>query len=172
MTARLILTSFWLIAASVSLQGQAPAADKPADPPEANPAPPAAKPAEPIVKLEPMEVLGEPPKLSFGISLQIWQDSLTGNVSTIYITGVKKDSEAEKQGLKPFTQITRIDGRPVQSYLASLKSTSELGKIFINRKVGAKVALEVLSTDSPKPKTVVLVEPSKFNVGFRTLDFK
>lgn len=60
----------------------------------------------------------------------------------------------------------------MQSYLASLKTTSELGKIFINRKVGAKVVLEVLSTDSPTPKTVVLVEPAKFNTGFRFLDFK
>ena len=143
MTIRLILTVSALGLAALPLQGQAPAADKPADPP-------AAKPAKPVVKLEPMEVLGEPPKLSFGISLQIWQDSLTGNVSTIYITGVKKDSDAEKQGLKPFTQITRIDGRPVQSYLASLKSTSDLGKIFINRKLGAKVALEVLPVGSSR----------------------
>lgn len=165
MTARIILISVWLVVASLPLPGQASTADKPTDPP-------AAKPAEPVVKLEPMEVLGEPPKLSFGISLQIWQDSLTGNVSTIYITGVKTDSDAEKQGLKPFTQITRIDGRPVQSYLASLKTSNDLGKVFINRKVGAKVTLEVLPVDSPEPKTIVLVERSQFEAKFRTIDFR
>lgn len=165
MAIRLIPTLFAVVLACLPLQGQAPIPDKPVDPP-------AAKPAEPVVKLEPMEVLGEPPKLSFGISLQIWQDSQTGNVGTVYITAVKKESDAEREGLAPFTQITRIDGRPVQSYLASLKTTSELGKIFINRKVGDKVVLEVLSTDSPTSKTVVLVEPAKFNTGFRFLDFK
>lgn len=165
MTIRIILSLSSVVLAFLPLQGQTPTPDKPA-------APPAAKPAESVVKLEPMEVLGEPPKLSFGISLQIWQDSQTGNVGTIYITAVKKDSDAEKQGLGSFTQIMRIDGRPVQSYLASLKTTSDLGKIFINRKVGAKVVLEVLSTDSPAPKTVVLVEPAMFNTGFRFLDFK
>ena len=170
MTARIILTIFWLVLAILLLQGQAPAADKPADPPETKPVQPAAKPAEAIVKLEPMEVLGEPPKLSFGISLQIWQDGLTGNVSTIYITGVKPGSEAAKQGLAPFTQIDRIDGRPVQSYLASLKSSSELGKIFINRKLGAKVALEVLPAGSPKPKTIVLVEKSNLEFQFKSFD--
>lgn len=172
MTARNVLTFIWLLVASLQLQGQGSAADKPADPPESKPVPPAAKPAEAIVKLEPMEVLGEPPKLSFGISLQIWQDGLTGNVSTIYITGVKPGSEAAKQGLVPFTQIDRIDGRPVQSYLASLKSGSELGKIFINRKLGAKVALEVLLAGSPKPKTIVLVEKPNFEFQIRSSDLK
>ncbi len=165
MITRIILTLASVVLACLPLQGQAPTPAKPADPP-------AAKPADPVVKLEPMEVLGEPPKLSFGISLQIWQDSLTGNVSTIYITGVKAESDAEKQGLKPFTQITRIDGQPVQSYVASLKTSSALGKIFINRKIGAKLVLEVLPTDSPKPKTVVLVERSRFEVKFRTIDFR
>ena len=172
MTARNVLTSIWLVVASLPLQGQGSAADKPADSPESKPVPPATKPAEAIVKLEPMEVLGEPPKLSFGISLQIWQDGLTGNVSTIYITGVKPGSEAAKQGLVPFTQIDRIDGRPVQSYLASLKSGSELGKIFINRKLGAKVALEVLLAGSPKPKTIVLVEKPNFEFQIRSSDLK
>ncbi|MBX3749700.1 MAG: hypothetical protein KF897_06405 [Opitutaceae bacterium] len=165
MTIRIILTLSSLVLACLPLQGQAPTPDKPADPP-------ATKPAEPVVKLEPMEVLGEPPKLSFGISLQIWQDSQTGNVSTVYLTGVKPDSDAEKQGLKPFTQVTRIDGQPVQSYLASLKTSSALGKIFINRKLGAKVALEVLTADSPEPKTIVLVERSRFEAKFRTVDFR
>lgn len=172
MTARNVLTFIWLLVASLPLQGQGSAADKPADPPESKPVPPAAKRAEAIVKLEPMEVLGEPPKLSFGISLQIWQDGLTGNVSTIYITGVKPGSEAAKQGLVPFTQIDRIDGRPVQSYLASLKSGSELGKIFINRKLGAKVALKVLLAGSPKPKTIVLVEKPNFEFQIRSSDLK
>ncbi len=172
MTTRLIPTICLLVLASLPLQGQAPVTDKPAAPPETKPVPPAAKPAEAIVKLEPMEVLGEPPKLSFGISLQIWQDGLTGNVSTIYITGVKPGSEAAKQGLVPFTQIDRIDGRPVQSYLASLKSSSELGKIFINRKLGAKVALEVLPVGSHKPKTIVLVEKSNFEFQIRSSDLR
>jgi len=112
----------------------------------------------PVVVLEPYQVLGEPPKLSFGIGLNIWKDGATNRVSAIYLGKVKPGSDAELAGLGPRTRIDRIDGKPVEEFAASLLKGSELNRIFINRKLGDKVQLEVLPEGQTKTRIVTLTE--------------
>ncbi len=112
----------------------------------------------PVVVLEPYAVLGEPPKLSFGISLNIWKDGNTNKVSAIYFGKVKPGSDAQLAGLGPRTRVDRIDGKPVEEFAASLLKGSGLNRVFINRKLGDKVLLEVLPEGQTKTRVVTLTE--------------
>jgi len=112
----------------------------------------------PVVVLEPYAVLGEAPKLSFGIGLDIWKDGSTNKVSAIYLGKVKPGSDAALAGLGPRTRIDRIDGKPVEEFAASLLKGSDLNRVFINRKLGDKVVLEVLLEGQTKTMIVTLTE--------------
>jgi len=133
--------------------------------------PPAAVPANdprgPIVQLDAFSVMGEPPKLSFGLALQIWQSGHEARVGALYITRVRDHSDAAMQGLLPGTRIDKIDGRDVLGFAANFKSGSELNAAFINRKIGSRLELEVLLPHTTEPVKVTLVErlPVGVNVG-------
>jgi hypothetical protein len=112
----------------------------------------------PVVVLEPYAVLGEAPKLSFGVSLEIWKVGSTNQVSAIYLGKLKPGSDAQLAGLGPRTRIDRIDGKPVEEFAATLSKGSELNRVFINRKLGDKVVLEVLPEGQTKTRIVTLTE--------------
>jgi hypothetical protein len=124
--------------------------------------PPAAAPANdprgPIVQLDAYSVMGEPPKLSFGLALQIWQSGHEAKVGALYITRVRDHSDAAMQGLVPGTRIDKVDGRDVLGFAANFKSGGELNAAFINRKIGSQVELEVLLPHTTATIKVILVE--------------
>lgn len=155
-----------LAAATVSTIAAEPTKETP--PPAAPPASPA--PVERVVTLHVHEVLAQPPKLSFGLGLEVWKDNATGKVLNLFVTKVRPGSSAAEEGLKPRTRIDRIDGRPVEQLTASFLKDGDLNKFFLNRKLGAKVVLEILPEGHTQPKTVVLTEKPWFEFETRIHD--
>lgn len=139
------------------------------DPKTADAPPPA--PTGPLIVLEPFSVTDQPPKLCFGIALEVWSNGNNGKVTSIYIKKVKPHSHAEELGLGPRTRIDRIDGVPVEELTASFNNDTVLNKTFINRKIGDRVTLEVLLDGTLKTKTVTLIEKPNFKIGFRVINW-
>ncbi|MBS0662065.1 MAG: hypothetical protein JSR48_02290 [Verrucomicrobia bacterium] len=98
------------------------------------------------------------PRLSFGISLDVWRDNVSRLVTSIVIRSVRADSEAEQQGLAPQMRVLRIDGRPAEEFEASFFKGTELNRIFVERRNGDTVALEIWDPQLRAPRTVVLTE--------------
>lgn len=98
------------------------------------------------------------PKLSFGISINVWKDNNTQKVISIVINQVKPGSEAERKGLTALARIDRIDGRPVQDYAASFLKGTELNHLFVNRHNGDKITIEFTLPGQPESQTVTLTE--------------
>ena len=122
------------------------------------PAKPAEKDSVPV-KMDAFKVEGNYiPKLSFGLSLDMWKDNSTQRVTSIVIRIVRAGSEAEQKGLEPWMRILRIDGKPVEEFDASFFKGTDLNSIFVDRRNGAKVALEVWFPKERAARTVVLTE--------------
>lgn len=134
--------------------------------------PPAAPPAkeERVVTLHVHEVLTAPPKLCFGLALEVWKDNATSRIMNLYVTKVRPGSSAAEEGIKPRTRIDRIDGQPVEQLTGSFLKGGDLNKFFINRKLGAKIVLEILPEGGTQPKTVVLTEKPWFEFETRIHD--
>jgi hypothetical protein len=109
--------------------------------------------------LEPF-VVNDLPVQSFGFSVKIARNNSTQKVDYIIVDTVVKGSPADRAGLSPLTSIRKINGRPVQEFTASLEGGSDMNRILMNRKWGAKVTLEVLDLGSTVPRTVTLIEGS------------
>ncbi len=105
------------------------------------------------------------PKLSFGLSLDVWKDNVTGRVTSIVVTAVKAGSDAELAGIVEQTKIYEIDGRPVQDYAASFMKGTELNGIFVNRKNGAAVALVIGVPGKAETRRVTVTERHELNVS-------
>jgi S1-C subfamily serine protease len=111
------------------------------------------------------------PKLSFGLSLDVWKDNNTQKVISIVVGAVKPDSEAERKGLTPRAKIYRVDGLDVRDLEASFRKGTELNRLFVNRLDGATVTLVYVVPGDPAEKTAVLTEhrssgnllPSRFD---------
>ena len=125
--------------------------------------------AGPVVELAPYAINEVPPKLCFGVSLSVWKNGNTGKVMAIYINKVKAKSDAEAAGFGPRTRIYRINGKPVEEMSATFNGDSDLNRIFINRKFGAKITVEAVPEGATTSKTATLVERAnwgfKFNSG-------
>jgi len=98
------------------------------------------------------------PKLSFGISLEVWKDGNTGRVISITINDVRAGSEAADKGLVARTRVERVDGRPVQEFEASFLPGTALNKIFVHRGNGSKVRLEIVPPGQTGTSVVTLTE--------------
>ena len=98
------------------------------------------------------------PKLSFGLSLDVWKDNNTQKVTSIVITDIRSGSDAETKGLVPRTRIYRIDGKPVEEFTASFFKGTELSHLFVDRNNGAEIALEVWLPGAPTSKQVTVME--------------
>jgi C-terminal processing protease CtpA/Prc len=109
------------------------------------------------IMLEPMKVDGTyAPKLSFGVSLEVWKSNDV--TSSIKIRAVKAGSEAEEKGLVAGTRILCIDGQPVAQLAPSFRPGTDLNRIFVHRSNGAKVVLEVATPGESGSHTVILTE--------------
>jgi hypothetical protein len=149
--------------------GEEEAAPTPAPAPQANHAP-APDPNSRVVQLDTYEVVGDPPKLAFGLTLELWQTTYTPKVRTIYITKVKPNSDAEAQGIVPGTRIDFIDGRNVEEFDATFKAGSDLNRLFINRKKGSSIQLDVLLPHARQTQRMTLVEKVADNPLFNIFE--
>ncbi len=95
---------------------------------------------------------------SFGFSVRVKWDRETGMVEKVTIDKILPDSPADQAGLGVLTTIEKIDGRPVQEFVASFDGGSDLNKALINRKPGDRITLEVLAEGATLPRIVTLVE--------------
>jgi hypothetical protein len=109
------------------------------------------------VVLSPVDVSAKPLGC-FGISIRAQRDIFSSRVSEMTVLAVVPHSDADKQGLAPFTQILKIDGRDVIEFVATFNQGSELGGKLINRKKGDRIILEVLVPGAKKSKFVTLIE--------------
>jgi hypothetical protein len=117
---------------------------------------PGAQP-EGTVVLSPLYV-GTKPFGCFGMSTKARRDGLSPRVSELTVLSVSPNSDADKEGIGPLTQILRIDGRSVGDFIASYTKGTDLGAKLINRKKGDQITLEVLILGARTPKRVTLVE--------------
>lgn len=135
--------------------------DQPAQkkPPDSAPSAKSAQATEqqPVVKMQPFQVTEKQPKLSFGMALSVWTNSVTKQITAIYVTRVKPGSDAGKVGIGPYTRIERIDGKAVEDMKPAFGYGTELNKAFVNRKTGDKLTLTVVLPGSTSPITVCLV---------------
>ena len=81
-------------------------------------------------------------KLSFGLSLSIWEDPATKKVKAVYVSKVKSGSPADVAGITPMARIWCINGQSVEEFATSFKSGSALNRLLVDRKNGAKLTLE------------------------------
>ena len=98
------------------------------------------------------------PKLSFGLSLEVWKNNDTQKIVALYVGGVRVDSPAYKKGIGPRARIYRINGRPVEEITASFFKGTELNDLFVHRLEGARVTLEIGFPGEMEPRTIVLEE--------------
>jgi len=106
------------------------------------------------------------PKLSFGLSLNVWKDNNTRKVATLVISGVRAGSEAESKGLTAMMRITHVDGVPVQDLDATFFQGSALNKFFVDRRSGDKITLTIWNPGEKGESTIVLTEKSRRNLPF------
>ncbi|MEO6875377.1 MAG: hypothetical protein ABI222_11220 [Opitutaceae bacterium] len=81
--------------------------------------------------------------MAFGIAISMWEDKNTERVLEMSVKAVRPDSNADWQGVKPGTRIYSINGVPVESFVASFAAGTDLNKIFVDRKKGDQVTLEL-----------------------------
>lgn len=97
-----------------------------------------------MVILEPMKITGTP-IISYAIDIWIYQDPATKKVDRIFISKVWPNTDAAAAGLQVGDEILRIDGVPVKDFPAAVSVDSRLGKLFLNRRPGDPLKLEVLT---------------------------
>ena len=119
--------------------------------------PPSSPEHEATVVLSPVNVSARPIGC-FGLSVKARKDGLSARVAEMTVLAVVPNSDADKQGLGPLTQILSIDGREVKEFAASFDKGSDLDAKLIGRTKGDKITLDVLILGARKPKRVTLIE--------------
>ncbi|MDB6093697.1 MAG: hypothetical protein JWM32_1259 [Verrucomicrobia bacterium] len=97
-------------------------------------------------------------QLSFGLSLDIWEDQETKMVKAIYVKKVKADSPADYAGIKPMSRIYTLDGQSVGNMSPTFKKDSVLNRLLVNRKTGETLIVELTVFGKMGSQTVVLTE--------------
>lgn len=100
-------------------------------------------PSGPITRLEPFKVRDDPIN-SFGFDLAIYWDRGTRKVTRMFVGEIHEGSEAAELDLAVGDEIRKINGRPVTEFIAGVDAQSELGKIFLARKPGETLDLEII----------------------------
>ena len=105
-----------------------------------------------VIALEPFKVQGTAAS-NFGIDIRILVDVRTKKVFKIVITRVAEDSDASDLGLQVGDEIVKIDGLLVQGMDPKIDTTSQIGRIFLNRHPGDQLKLEVITR---RPQKITL----------------
>lgn len=81
---------------------------------------------------------------SFTIAIRTAQEA-ESRKTRIFIIEVAEESDAERLDLRVGDEIVKIDGVPVESMDPLVTKGTALGKIFLDRKAGAPLNLEVIT---------------------------
>ena len=100
--------------------------------------------SEETLVLDPIKVRGNATS-NFAIDIQIVVSPQTNKVITIRIAKVFENSDAADLDLQVGDLIVKVDGVPVEGMDPKIDFRSEIGKIFLNRKPGDTLKLEVLT---------------------------
>jgi hypothetical protein len=112
-----------------------------------------------VVELPPFLVTEDPiVPTSFGISYQISADKNTRLIQSMVLLTVAKNSEAAAKGLKPGMEVLTADGRSVRTLMARFDDQSEFHQIFMDRRVGERIVLELKVSEDDSLKIVTLTE--------------
>jgi hypothetical protein len=120
-----------------------------------------------VVELEPYRV-SSAPFTAFPISLQITRHPISNQVMKVVVTEVPAGSTTEQVGVKVGDEIMAIDGRAARDFRGGVTKGSELGKIFLNRRYGDRVNLDLISAETKTAFTVTLQIPSLLDAMSRT----
>jgi hypothetical protein len=107
------------------------------------------------VVLDPYRVKSVP-VTGFPVSLQISHDRLTRRVTGIVISEVADIGATEHPELRAGDTVIRINRRNVTEFSDGIGADTELGRIFLNRKLGDRVELDLLEAKTQKPYSVSL----------------
>lgn len=113
------------------------------------PAPPGA------VAMKPVRIRNAP-LTNFPISIQIHWAAGGDRVAAIIITRVLADSEAERDGLQAGDAIVAVDGRRTEDFTGGVGRDDPLGRIFVDRRPGDHVTLEIRPAGAGKTFLVTL----------------
>lgn len=106
--------------------------------------PPAEQPApDQITQLAPFRVHDDAIN-AFGFDLAIYWDKSTRKVTRVFIGTIQEGSSATALDVRPGDEIRKIDGRPVTEFDAGIGAGTEIGRLFLNRRPGAKLDLEII----------------------------
>ncbi len=95
---------------------------------------------------------------SFGLALGVTADPDTRQILQLAVKRVARDSEAEARGLRPGAVILAADGRSVQTLVARFTRDSEFHRLFMGRRHGETIELQVLVRPGETPRTITLTQ--------------
>ena len=105
---------------------------------------PAASDTHELITLDPIKVHGTAIS-SYAIDVRIMVSPTTKKIVTILITRVMEDSDAAEMGLLAGDEIVKVNGIPVGDIEAKVNRESQLGRLFLNRRPGEPLRLEVMT---------------------------
>ncbi|ACB77006.1 hypothetical protein Oter_3731 [Opitutus terrae PB90-1] len=114
-------------------------------------------PPDSIVRLDPLRVRSRP-ITCFGLGLRIYVHPQTKQVVRIIVEQVAVDSEAAAKRIAPGTEILKANGRDVRTLCAPFTAGTEFARLFLNRRRGDRIALELLMSPNAKPRQVTLTQ--------------
>jgi hypothetical protein len=121
-------------------------------------------PGATTIVLPPVAVMGKPIG-SFGISVRVLRSEATQRALLITVIDVRPDSDAQRKGIGPGTEILSIDGIDAHEFRATFAYGSDLNAKLLQRRPGDRITLEILPIGTPKPKFVTLVEGLRIDRG-------
>lgn len=107
------------------------------------------------VVLDPYRVKSVP-VTGFPVSLRLSHDRLTRRITGIVISEVADIGAIEHPELRAGDAVIRIDRRNVAEFSDGIGADTELGRIFLNRKLGDVVELDLLEANTKRPYSVRL----------------
>lgn len=90
-----------------------------------------------------LHALDEPPHNVFPVDLVVYADPASGQVSRIFISRVRPDTEAAKAGLQKGDEIMKLDGAPVQGLDSLVAPGSPLGRLLLDRRPDDALKFEI-----------------------------
>ncbi len=112
-----------------------------------------------VVKMEPVTVTADS-LLSFGFSVRVIRTESPRQLVAMFVERVQRDSDADRKGLEAGMQIVAIDSRAASSFDPTFASGSDLARIFVGRRDGDSVVLDVIPPGKLTPKRLTIVRRS------------
>lgn len=111
-----------------------------------------------VVAMAPLRVRSNPVS-NFPLSFEITRTESGERVASMVVTEVF--GESRRMGIRVGDAILSVDGRRTDEFSAGVGKESELGRIFLNRRPGDEVVLEILRPGADKPRRVTLRAPAR-----------